>query len=153
MASAAAAAIAEKPASASVAAFVQQSEGAKIVNGTALAKDIRASVASRISTLRAQNPRFHPHLAIVQVGSRPDSTAYIRTKSKACEEAGIKSTHIQLAGNSTTEEVIEVVKKLNADESVSGVLVQLPIGDGDGIGPDNERRVIEALGPEKDVDG
>ncbi|EUC62332.1 C-1-tetrahydrofolate synthase [Rhizoctonia solani AG-3 Rhs1AP] len=152
--SAAAAAIAEKPVSASVAAFAQaQSEGARIIDGTALAADIRSSVASRISALRAQNPRFQPHLAIVQAGSRPDSTAYIRSKTKACEGVGIKSTHVQLPGDASTQDVLDAVKKLNADDGISGVLVQLPIGDGNGIGAENERVVIENLGPEKDVDG
>ncbi|KAF8759700.1 FTHFS protein [Rhizoctonia solani] len=116
-------------------------------------EEIRTSVASRISALRAQNPRFHPHLAIIQAGSRPDSTAYIRMKTKACEEVGIKSTHIQLPGDVSTQGVLDVVKKLNEDETVSGVLVQLPIGDGDGIGPEAERVVVEKLGAEKDVDG
>ncbi|QRW16162.1 methylenetetrahydrofolate dehydrogenase (NAD+) [Rhizoctonia solani] len=149
---AAAAALAERPISASAVAAAQ-SEGARLIDGTALAKEIRTSVASRISALRAQNPRFHPHLAIVQAGSRPDSTAYIRMKTKACEEVGIKSTHIQLPGDVSTQGVLDVVKKLNEDETVSGVLVQLPIGDGDGIGPEAERVVVEKLGAEKDVDG
>ncbi|CCO32882.1 methylenetetrahydrofolate dehydrogenase (NADP+) / methenyltetrahydrofolate cyclohydrolase / formyltetrahydrofolate synthetase [Rhizoctonia solani AG-1 IB] len=154
MASTAAAALAERPISASaISAAQSQSEGAKLIDGTALAKDIRASVASRISALRAQNARFHPHLAIVQAGSRPDSTAYIRMKTKACEEVGIKSTHIQLPGDVSTQGVLDVVKKLNDDETVSGVLVQLPIGDGDGIGAEAERVVVEKLGAEKDVDG
>ncbi|KAG8703075.1 tetrahydrofolate synthase [Ceratobasidium sp. 395] len=126
---------------------------ARVIDGTALAKEIRSTVASRVSALRTVNPRFHPHLAIVQAGSRPDSTAYIRMKTKACEEVGIKSTHVQLPGDVSVKGVLDAIKELNEDEGVSGVLVQLPIGDGDGIGSEAERVIIEALGAEKDVDG
>lgn len=118
-----------------------------------LCRNIRESVKSRVAALRAQNPRFHPHLVIVQAGSRPDSTAYIRMKTKACEETGIKATHVKLPGDSTTQDVLDAVKKLNEDETVSGVIVQLPIGDGAGIGPAAEMVVVESLGAEKDVDG
>lgn len=74
-------------------------------------------------------------------------------KTKACEEVGIKSTHIQLPGDTTAKGVIDAIKDLNDDETVSGVLVQLPIGDGEGIGVEGERSVIEQLGAAKDVDG
>ncbi|KAG8707883.1 tetrahydrofolate synthase [Ceratobasidium sp. 394] len=74
-------------------------------------------------------------------------------KTKACEEVGIKSTHVQLPGDVAVKDVLDAIKELNDDEGVSGVLVQLPIGDGDGIGPEGERTVIEALGAQKDVDG
>jgi methylenetetrahydrofolate dehydrogenase (NADP+)/methenyltetrahydrofolate cyclohydrolase/formyltetrahydrofolate synthetase len=74
-------------------------------------------------------------------------------KTKACEEVGIKSTHVQLPGDVTAKGVLDAIKELNEDETVSGVLVQLPIGDGDGIGAEDERMVIEALGAQKDVDG
>ena len=123
------------------------------ISSIAIYREIRNSVASRISALRAQNPLFHPHLTIVQAGSRPDSTAYIRMKTKACEEVGIKSTHLQLPGDITAKGVIDATKDLTDDEGVSGVLVQLPIGDGDGIGAKGERAVIEHLGAAKDVDG
>lgn len=116
-------------------------------------REIRNTVASRIAALKSQFPRFQPHLTIVQAGSRPDSTAYIRMKTKACEEVGIKSTHLKLPGDVTAQGVVDAIRLLNEDEGVSGVLVQLPIGDGDGIGPDGERLVIEKLGAEKDVDG
>ncbi|CAE6428591.1 unnamed protein product [Rhizoctonia solani] len=146
-----AAALAEKLVPASVAQ--SQHEGAKVIQGTPLAQEIRSSVASRISALRAQNPRFQPHLVIVQAGSRPDSVAYIRTKTKACEDVGIKSTHVKLRPLRcwVLHELRQFFELLL--DSVSGVLVQLPIGDGDGIGADAERVVIEKIGPEKDVDG
>lgn len=72
-------------------------------------------------------------------------------KAKAAEEVGINFNHIILPENATVEEVVSVVKNLNDDESVSGVLVQLPLGPH--VGPDGERTVTEAVSPEKDVDG
>lgn len=72
-------------------------------------------------------------------------------KAKAAEEVGISLNHITLPETSTVEEVVSVVKKLNDDVSVSGVLVQLPLGPH--VGPSGERAVTEAISPEKDVDG
>lgn len=72
-------------------------------------------------------------------------------KHKAAEEVGIISKHVNLPAEAQVDEIVNVVKKLNDDESVSGILVQLPLGDH--IGPDAERTVTEAVSPEKDVDG
>lgn len=72
-------------------------------------------------------------------------------KAKAAAEAGIKFTHVQLDADATVDQVIDEVTKLNGDESVSGVLVQLPLGDH--VGHGDERRVTEAVSPQKDVDG
>jgi len=72
-------------------------------------------------------------------------------KSKAAEEAGIDFKHITVPAESSAEDVIEIVKKLNNDERVSGLLVQLPLGEH--VTPEAERRVTEAVSPEKDVDG
>ena len=72
-------------------------------------------------------------------------------KAKAAAEAGIKYTHVQLDAAATADEVVSEVIKLNADESVSGILVQLPLGDH--VGPEEERKVTEAVSPQKDVDG
>lgn len=72
-------------------------------------------------------------------------------KTKAAEEVGIKYTHIRLPAEATVDEVIEVVQSLNEDTAVSGILVQLPLGEH--VGSDGERLVTEAVSPEKDVDG
>lgn len=72
-------------------------------------------------------------------------------KAKACAEADIKFTHIQLNASASADEVVAEVKKLNVDEAVSGILVQLPLGEH--IGPEDERSVTEAVDPKKDVDG
>lgn len=145
------------------------SAGAKIIDGTSLAKSafsffamltyltftwcrsVRAQVADRIKTLQATHPRFQPQLAIVQAGERPDSTVYVRMKAKAAEEVGIKFKHISLPAGAAVEDVIETVKRLNDDDQISGILVQLPLGEH--VNSEGERLVTEAVSPEKDVDG
>ena len=87
----------------------------------------------------------------MQTGARPDSNLYVRMKIKAAEEVGILHKHITLPLESTVDEIVDVVKKLNSDNTVSGILVQLPLGDH--ISADGERIVTEAISPEKDVDG
>lgn len=125
--------------------------GAKIIDGNAIAKSIREEVAARIRSLQAQHSRFQPQLAIIQAGARPDSAVYVRMKAKAAEEVGIKFKHVSIPAESDVDEVVELVKKLNDDVSISGILVQLPLGDH--VGADGERTVTEAVSPEKDVDG
>ncbi|KAF5380980.1 hypothetical protein D9615_003959 [Tricholomella constricta] len=129
----------------------QAEGGAKVINGTALAKAVREGVADRIKTMQATYPRFQPTLAIVQAGDRPDSAVYVRMKAKAAEEVGIKFKHVTLPAETSPEEVVETVRKLNDDEQISGILVQLPLGDH--VTPEGERLVTEAVSPEKDVDG
>ncbi|KAG6814346.1 hypothetical protein H0H92_010931 [Tricholoma furcatifolium] len=124
---------------------------ANIINGTALAKSVREDVAVRIKNFQARYPRFQPTLAIVQAGDRPDSSTYVRMKAKAAQEIGIKFNHVVVPAETTAEEIVEIVGKLNNDSQISGILVQLPLGDH--VTPDDERRVTEAISPEKDVDG
>ncbi|KAL0946886.1 hypothetical protein HGRIS_013051 [Hohenbuehelia grisea] len=124
---------------------------ANIIDGTAIAKSIRDQVASRIRDTKTQYPRFQPQLAIVQAGARPDSSTYVRMKAKAAQEVGIQFKHVALPAESTVEEIVETVQKLNSDEAISGILVQLPLGEH--INSADERTVTEAVSPEKDVDG
>ncbi|KAF9505989.1 hypothetical protein BS47DRAFT_1353393 [Hydnum rufescens UP504] len=126
-------------------------KSATLIDGADIAKIIRDEVAQIIAAKRAQFPRFHPHLVILQAGARPDSSVYVRMKAKAAAEAGIKFTHVQLDADVTVDQVIDEVTKLNRDDSVSGLLVQLPLGEH--VGPEDERRVTEAVSPQKDVDG
>ena len=114
-------------------------------------RSIKNGVAERTAALRAAHPRFQPQLAIIQAGARPDSTTYVRMKAKAAQETGIKLSHIQIPVESTVDEVVKTVKALNDDESISGILVQLPLGDH--VGSEGERTVTEAVSPQKDVDG
>ncbi|KAF7363452.1 FTHFS-domain-containing protein [Mycena sanguinolenta] len=131
--------------------FHRAMSSAKLIDGQAVAKSVREGVASRISSFQAKYPRFQPQLAIVQAGERPDSSVYVRMKAKAAEEVGIKFRHVTLPAASTVDEVIAVVKQLNDDEKISGILVQLPLGEH--VTPEGERLVTEAVSPEKDVDG
>ncbi|KDQ60820.1 hypothetical protein JAAARDRAFT_124343 [Jaapia argillacea MUCL 33604] len=124
---------------------------AQVIDGNAIAKSIREGVAERVKTLKAQYPRFQPQLAIIQAGVRPDSSVYVRMKAKAAEEVGMKFKHITLPAEASVEEVVAEVSKLNEDESVSGILVQLPLGDH--VGAAGERTVTEVVQPQKDVDG
>ncbi|KAJ7273718.1 formate--tetrahydrofolate ligase-domain-containing protein [Mycena haematopus] len=124
---------------------------AKLIDGQAVAKSVREGVASRISSFQAKYPRFQPQLAIIQAGERPDSTVYVRMKAKAAEEVGIKFHHVPLPAASTVDEIIAAVKQLNDDEKISGILVQLPLGEN--VTPEGERLVTEAVSPEKDIDG
>ena len=112
---------------------------------------VRNEVAERITFLRAKHSSFQPHLVIIQVGTNPSSSVYVRMKMKAAEEAGIKFTHVQLDEGINVQEVIKRVMALNTDDTVSGVLVQLPLGDH--VSSEDERKVTEAISPEKDVDG
>jgi len=140
---------------------------AKIIDGTALAKcvslfrynpavitlyrSIRQGVTNKIKSLQVNYPHFQPQLAVVQVGNRQDSSAYIRMKSKAANEVGIKLQHIKIPADTEVDDIIRIVERLNSDDKVSGILVQLPLGDH--IKSDGERRVTEAINPDKDVDG
>jgi methylenetetrahydrofolate dehydrogenase (NADP+)/methenyltetrahydrofolate cyclohydrolase/formyltetrahydrofolate synthetase len=101
--------------------------------------------------LKATYPRFQPQLAIVQAGERPDSTVYVRMKAKAAQEVGIQFKHVTLSAETNPEDIVEIVRKLNDDDSISGILVQLPLGEH--VTSEGERRVTEAVSPEKDVDG
>ncbi|EPQ58117.1 FTHFS-domain-containing protein [Gloeophyllum trabeum ATCC 11539] len=125
--------------------------GAKIIDGTALAKSIRDGVAQRLSAMKAKYPRFEPQLAIIQAGARPDSSVYVRMKAKAAEEVGVKFKHVNLPAEAEVDEIVRIVKQLNDDQTVSGILVQLPLGEH--VGAAGERTVTEAVSPEKDVDG
>ena len=143
---------------------------AKVIDGTAVAayvhcllhsplllnsiysiRSLRQDIAKQIELTQGIFPRFQPQLAIVQAGERPDSSVYVRMKSKAAQEVGIKFRHVTVPIESTAEEIVLIVKKLNADESINGILVQLPLGDQ--VTSAGERLVTEAVSPEKDVDG
>ena len=114
-------------------------------------RSIRQDIAQQIKSIQTTFPRFHPQLAIVQAGERPDSSVYVRMKLKAAQEVGIKFKHVTIPIESTVEEIVQIVKKLNADETINGILVQLPLGGH--VTSAGERLITEAVSPEKDVDG
>ncbi|EHQ34850.1 bifunctional methylenetetrahydrofolate dehydrogenase/methenyltetrahydrofolate cyclohydrolase FolD [Methanoplanus limicola] len=114
-----------------------------ILNGRELSEKIQESVKKEIA-----ESGLTPCLATVIVGEDPASQMYVRMKHRACENVGIKSAGVELPAESTTEEILKAVSELNADPSVHGILVQLPLPPH----ADTEK-VIESVSPEKDVDG
>lgn len=120
---------------------------AKILDGKAVAEQVRAEVALGVKAREnAGKPR--PGLATVIVGENPASQVYVRMKQKACEEVGIVSFGNELPKNATQKEVEDLVKKLNEDTRVNGILVQLPLPAGL-----DEERVLSVISIDKDVDG
>ena len=119
---------------------------ATLIDGRAVAKAFREEIAQRTQAMIAQG--VTPHLAVVLVGEDPASQVYVRNKENGCIKAGIRSTVIRLEEDCTQQELEETVKRLNADASVDGILVQLPL-------PKhlNEASVLRLIDPDKDVDG
>lgn len=119
----------------------------RIIDGRELAAQVRAEVNSEISLLKAKTG-LTPGLAVVLVGDDPASRVYVRNKGKACEEVGIRSFQHTLPADTTEEDLLALIKKLNGSKDVHGILVQLPL-------PSNidEEAVLEAVSPQKDVDG
>ncbi len=116
---------------------------ARIIDGKAIAAGLRARLAEQIATLP-----FRPGLAVVLVGDDPASAVYVRSKDRAANAAGISVRTISLPADTSEEELITRVARLNADPAVDGILVQLPL-------PAHiaTRTVVEAVDPTKDVDG
>ena len=120
---------------------------AQLIDGTATAEQIRGEVTTEVKE-RVASGKIPPGLATVLVGDDPASHTYVRSKRKACAEAGIESFAFELPAASSQQEVEELVERLNADPKVNGILVQLPLPKGL-----DEERVLRAISIEKDVDG
>jgi methylenetetrahydrofolate dehydrogenase (NADP+)/methenyltetrahydrofolate cyclohydrolase len=118
-----------------------------IIDGKAIAAALRADIATHTAQLRAAHG-ITPGLAVVLVGDDPASQVYVRNKVKAASEAGIHSIEHRLPADTSQAVLMETVAALNADPSVHGILVQLPLPKGL-----DEKQVVEAILPEKDVDG
>lgn len=119
---------------------------AKIISGTEIAEAMRAELATQVEELKGKG--VTPGLTVVLVGEDPASQVYVRMKGKACEKLGMKSETIRLSAETTEDELLTIVENLNTDEMVHGILVQLPLPD-----QINERRILLAIRPDKDVDG
>ncbi len=120
---------------------------AKLIDGKQIAADLRQQVAAEVTRLvQAGKPR--PGLATVLVGDNPASQVYVRMKHKACTQVGIESFGFTLPADASQEEVETLVRELNADPRVHGILVQLPLPSGL-----DEERVLNAISLQKDVDG
>lgn len=119
---------------------------AKIIDGKRLAAELRAEIARGTEELKKQG--VTPGLAVILVGENPASVSYVTAKEKACAEAGMYSREIRLPATIVERELLDEIAKLNADPTIDGILVQLPLPKGF-----DEKRVINAIAPEKDVDG
>lgn len=119
---------------------------AELIDGTAIARSIREEAARDAAQLTEQGVR--PGLAVVLVGEDAASVVYVRSKEKACVEAGMHSVKIQLPATTSQDELLSVVKVLNNDPLVHGILVQMPLPKH--LDPD---AVIRSIDPRKDVDG
>jgi methylenetetrahydrofolate dehydrogenase (NADP+)/methenyltetrahydrofolate cyclohydrolase len=120
---------------------------AEIIDGKQVSAEVRARVASEVSEFVGGGGRV-PVLATVIVGEDPASEVYVANKHRACEEAGMKSVHHGLPGDTSQEDLLALVSNLGADDGIDGILVQLPVPDH--INPDE---VVAAIDPAKDVDG
>ena len=118
---------------------------ANIIDGKLVSKKIREMISGEVATLKEQGT--FPKLAVILVGNDPASAVYVRNKEKACIETGIEPMQITMPEQTTETELLSLIGKLNADESVHGILVQLPLPR-----HINENKVIESIDPSKDVD-
>lgn len=119
---------------------------AKIIDGKTIAAQVRGEVAKKTEELKARG--IIPCLAVILVGENPASVSYVTGKQKALAEVGMLDRSMHLAESTTEEELLKIIAELNADSSVHGILVQLPLPK-----HINEEKVLLAISPEKDVDG
>ena len=119
---------------------------AQIIDGKQIAMDVRAGVAEKVAALKAKG--ITPCLAVILVGENPASVSYVTGKRKALAEAGMADKSVELPENTSEEDLLKLIDELNRDDSVHGILVQLPLPK-----HINEDKIIMAISPEKDVDG
>src|SRR6201991_3266849 len=120
---------------------------ARIIDGKAIAAEVRIKVAAEVKRLSAQHG-VTPGLAVVLAGNNPASESYVGSKAKATKEAGMMSFDHRLPDSVSQAELMALVQKLNADPAVHGILVQLPLPK-----QIDEQQVLNAIDPAKDVDG
>ncbi len=119
---------------------------AQLIDGNALSRQLRADVSARVAALKTQG--ITPGLAVILVGENPASQVYVRNKVKACEDTGMHSVLERWPATMTEAELLARVEALNADATIHGILVQLPLP-----AHIDAQKVIEAISPAKDVDG
>lgn len=120
---------------------------AKIIDGKTIAQQVRSEMAVRVQQRLAEGKRA-PGLAVILVGDNPASQIYVGSKRRACEEVGIVSKSYDLPISTSEEQLLSLIDDLNADNTIDGILVQLPLP----AGIDNVK-VLERISPDKDVDG
>ncbi|MBS1789549.1 MAG: bifunctional methylenetetrahydrofolate dehydrogenase/methenyltetrahydrofolate cyclohydrolase FolD [Acidobacteria bacterium] len=119
---------------------------AQVLNGAEVAENIKQRVAARVVELGNQG--IKPGLAAVIVGNNPASQVYVGNKVKTCQTLGLHSEKHELSEETTTKELVELVERLNRDDTIDGILVQMPLPS-----QVDSRRILEAIDPAKDVDG
>ena len=119
----------------------------KLIDGKELAKNLRGEIAAGAAKLKAE-AGVTPGLAVILVGENPASVSYVTAKEKACAEAGMYSREIRLPATVAERALLDEIARLNADPAIHGILVQLPLPKGF-----DEKKMIDAIAPEKDVDG
>ena len=119
---------------------------AQIIDGKSIALSVRQGLEPRVETLKAKG--VTPGLTVVVVGDDPASAIYVRNKERASQKLGMNGTVLRMPGETTQEELLTVVRKLNADDSIHGILVQLPLP-----AHIDEHAILREIDPDKDVDG
>lgn len=120
---------------------------ATIISGKDLSQELKDEMKTQVATLSQKYGRV-PHLVVVLVGNNPSSISYVTGKEKACEYVGIKNSTIRLDEATSEESLINLIEELNVDDSVDGILVQLPLPK-----HIDENKIIETISIKKDVDG
>lgn len=118
-----------------------------IIDGKLISLQIQEEIAAEVKMIKADGGKV-PHLAAILVGNDGASETYVGAKVKACEKIGFKSTLVRLAENTTDQELIYIIEGLNADADIDGYIVQLPLPK-----HMDEQKIMEAIAPQKDVDG
>lgn len=119
---------------------------AKIIDGNKIAGEMQAEMVEEVKKLKAEG--ITPGLSVVLVGEDPASQVYVRNKTRTCKKLGIRSEQYNLEASTSERELLDLVEKLNQDDAVHGILVQMPLP-----GHIDAGRVIDAISPDKDVDG
>lgn len=119
---------------------------AKIINGKEISKQIKDELKEKVTGLKSEGKEIG--MAVIQVGNDPASSVYVGNKKKACEYIGIRSESYELPEETSQEELLALVERLNQDDNIHGILVQLPVPE-----HIDEDTVIKAISPKKDVDG
>lgn len=118
----------------------------QVIDGKKISQVIKDELKEKAAAMAKEGKKAA--LAVIQVGNDPASSVYVRNKKKACEYIGIKSLSYELPEETTEEELVALIEKLNADAGVNGILVQLPLPE-----QINEEKIIQTISPDKDVDG
>jgi len=118
----------------------------QIIDGKKISQEIKDELKEKAAAMAKEGKKVA--LAVIQVGNDPASSVYVRNKKKACEYIGIESLSYELPEETTEEELVALIEKLNADTKVNGILVQLPLPE-----QINEEKIIQTISPDKDVDG